>query len=76
MIRKKFVEVKATITDGEKDLGVYTYTGKPVSDMRLLKMVRRETGNDFATLKAIIKTEKVFELSEDEFIKHATVKEN
>lgn len=37
MIRKKFVEVKATITDGEKDLGVYTYTGKPVSDMRLLK---------------------------------------
>lgn len=76
MIRKKFVEVKATITDGEKELGVYTYTGKPISDMRLLKMVRRETGNDFATLKGIIKTDKVFELSEDEFIKHATVKEN
>lgn len=76
MIRKKFVEVKATITDGEKDLGVYTYTGKSVSDMRLLKMVRRETGNDFATLKGIIKAEKVFEMTEDNFIKHATVKEN
>lgn len=76
MIRKKFVEVKATITDGEKDLGVYTYTGKPVSDMRLLKMVRRETGNVFATLKGIIKNDKVFELSEDDFIKYATVKEN
>lgn len=76
MIRKKFVEVKATITDGEKDLGVYSYTGKPVSDMRLLKMVRRETGNDFATLKGIIKTDKVFEMPEDDFIKHATVKEN
>lgn len=76
MIRKKFVKVKATITDGEKDLGVYTYTGKRVSDMRLLKMVRAETGNNFATLKGIIKTEKVFEMSEDDFIKHATVKEN
>lgn len=76
MIRKKFVEVKATITDGEKDLGVYTYTGKPVSDMRLLKMVRHETGNDFVTLKGIIKTDKVFELSDDDFIKYATVKEN
>lgn len=76
MIRKKFVEVKATITDGEKDLGVYTYVGKHISDMRLLKMVRAETGNDFATLKGINKTEKVFELSEDDFIKHATVKEN
>lgn len=76
MISKKFVEVKATITDGEKDLGEYTYVGKPISDMRLLKMVRRETGNDFATLKGIIKAYKVFELSEDDFIKHATVKEN
>lgn len=76
MIRKKFVEVKATITDGENDLGVFTYTGKPVSDMRLLKMVRRENGNDFATLKGIIKTDKVYELSEDDFIKYATVKEN
>lgn len=76
MIRKKFVEVKATITDGEKDLGEYAYIGKSVSDMRLLKMVRRETGNCFVTLKDIIKTEKVFELSEDDFIKHATVKEN
>lgn len=76
MIRKKFVEVKATITDGEKDLGVYTYVGKPISDMRLLKMVRKETGNNFATLKGIIKTEKVFEMTEDNFIKNATVKEN
>lgn len=76
MIRKKFVEVKATITDGEKDLGVYTYVGKPISDMRLLSMVRRKTGNDFATLKGIIKTDKVFELSEDDFIKYANVKEN
>lgn len=76
MIRKKFVEVKATITDGEKDLGVYTYIGKSISDMRLLKTVRRETGNDFVTLKGIIKTDKVFELSEDDFIKYATVKEN
>jgi hypothetical protein len=76
MIRKKFVEVKATITDGEQDLGIYTYVGKPISDMRLLKMVRRETGNDFATLKGIIKAEKVFEMTEDNFIKHATVKEN
>lgn len=76
MIRKKFVEVEATITDGERDLGVYTYTGKPVSDMRLLKMVRRETGNNFATLKGIIKTDKVFEMSEDDFIKYATVKGN
>lgn len=76
MIRKKFVEVKATITDGEKELGVYTYTGKPVSDMRLLKMVRRETGNDFATLKGIIKTDKVYEMTEDKFIENATVKEN
>lgn len=76
MIRKKFVEFKATITDGEKDLGVYTYVGKPISDMRLLKMVRTETGNNFATLKGIIKTDKVYEMSEDEFIKHATVKEN
>jgi hypothetical protein len=39
-------------------------------------MVRAETGNSFATLKGIIKTEKVFEMPEDEFIKHATVKEN
>lgn len=76
MIRKKFVEVKATITDGEKDLGVYTYAGKSISDMRLLKMVRAETGNDFTTLKGITKTEKVFEMSEDDFIKYATVKEN
>lgn len=76
MIRKKFVEVKATITDGEKDLGVYTYTGKSISDMRLLKMVRRETGNDFATLKGIIKTDKVFEMTEDKFIENATVKGN
>lgn len=76
MIRKKFVEVKATITDGEKDLGVYTYTGKPISDMRLLKMVRTESGNDFATLKGIVKTGKVYEMSEDDFIKHATLKEN
>lgn len=76
MIRKKFVEVKATITDGEKDLGVYTYMGKPVSNMRLLKMMRREKGNDFATLKGIIKTDKVLELSEEDFIKYATVKEN
>lgn len=76
MIRKKFVEVNATITDGERDLGVYTYTGKPVSDMRLLKMVRHETGNDFATLKGIIKTDKFFEMSEDDFINYATVKEN
>lgn len=76
MIRKKFVEVKATITDGEKDLGVYTYVGKPISDMRLLKMVRAEIKNDFATLKGIIKTEKVFEMTENDFIKHATVKEN
>ena len=76
MIRKKFVEVKATITDGEKDLGVYTYVGKSISDMRLLKMVRAETGNGFATPKGIIKTEKVFEMSEDDFIKYATVKEN
>lgn len=76
MIRKKFVEVKATITDGEKDLGVYTYTGKPISDMRLLKMVRSEKGNDFVTLKGISKTEKVFEMTEDNFIKNATVKEN
>lgn len=76
MIRKKFVEVKATITNGEKDLGVYTYVGKPISDMRLLKMVRSEACNDFITLKGIIKTEKVFEMSEDDFIKHATVKGN
>lgn len=76
MIHKKFVEVKATITDGEKDMGVYTYVGKPISNMRLLKMVRAETGNDFATLKGIIKTDKVFVMSEDEFIKHATLKEN
>ena len=76
MIRKKFVEVKAIITDGEKELGEYTYTGKSISDMRLLKMVRAETGNSFATLKGIIKNEKVFEMSEDDFIKHATVKEN
>lgn len=76
MIRKKFVEVKATITDGEKDLGVYTYVGKPISDMRLLKMVRAETKNDFATLKGIIKTDKVFEMTEETFIKNATVKEN
>lgn len=76
MIRKKFVEVKATITDGERDLGVYTYTGKPVSDMRLLKMVRAETGNEFATLKGIIKTDKIFEMSEDDFIKHSILKEN
>lgn len=76
MIRKKFVEVKATITDGEKDLGVYTYVGKPISDMRLLKMVRAETKNDFATLKGITKTVKVFEMTEDNFIKNATVKEN
>lgn len=76
MIRKKFVEVKATITDGEKDLGVYTYIGKPISDMRLLKMVRAETENDFATLKGIIKTDKVFEMTEDNFIKYATAKEN
>lgn len=76
MIRKKFVEVKATITDGEKDLGVYTYVGKPISDMRLLKMVRAETENDFATLKGIIKTDKVFEMTEETFIKNATVKEN
>ena len=76
MIRKKFVEVKATITDGEKDLGTYTYVGKPISDMRLLKMVRAERKNDFATLKGIIKTDKVFEMTEDNFIKYATVKEN
>lgn len=76
MIRKKFIEAKATITDGEKDLGVYTYVGKPISDMRLLKMVRAETKNNFATLKGIIKTDKVFEMTEDNFIKHATVKEN
>lgn len=76
MIRKKFVEVKAIITDGEKDLGVYTYVGKPISDMRLLKMVRSESGNDFATLKGIIKTNKVFEMTEETFIKNATVKEN
>ena len=76
MIRKKFVKVKATITDGEKDLGVYTYIGKPISDMRLLKMVRAESGNDFVTLKGITKADKVFEMSEDDFIKHATVKEN
>lgn len=76
MIRKKFVEVKATITDGEQDLGVYTYVGKPISDMRLLKMVRAESKNDFATLKGIIKTDKVFEMTEETFIKHATVKEN
>lgn len=76
MIRKKFVEVKATITDGEKDLGVYTYVGKPISDMRLLKMVRAETENDFATLKGIIKNDKVFEMTEETFIKNATVKEN
>lgn len=76
MIRKKFVELKATITDGEKDLGVYTYVGKPISDMRLLKMVRAETKNDFATLKGIVKTDKVFEMTEGNFIKHATVKEN
>lgn len=76
MIRKKFVEVKATITDGEQDLGVYTYVGKPISDMRLLKMVRAESKNDFATLKGIIKTDKVFEMNEDDFIKYATVKEN
>lgn len=76
MIRKKFVKIKATITDGEKDLDIYTYVGKPISDMRLLKMVRAETGNDFATLKGIIKTDKVFEMSEDEFIKHAKLKEN
>lgn len=76
MIRKKFVEVKATITDGENDLGVYTYVGKPISDMRLLKMVRAEAKNDFATLKGIIKTDKVFEMTEDTFIKNATVKEN
>ena len=76
MIRKKFVEVKAIITDGEKDFGVYTYIGKPISDMRLLKMVRAETGNDFATLKGIIKNDKVFEMTEETFIKNATVKEN
>lgn len=76
MIRKKFVEVNATITDGEKDLGVYSYVGKPISDMRLLKMVRAETKNDFATLKGIIKTDKVFEMTENTFIKNATVKEN
>lgn len=76
MISKKFVEVKATITDGEKDLGIYTYVGKPISDMRLLKMVRTETGNEFSTLKGIIKTDKVFEMTEDNFIKHATLKEN
>lgn len=76
MIRKKFVEVKATITDGEQDLGIYTYVGKPISDMRLLKMVRSETGNDFATLKGIIKTDKVFEMTEETFINNATVKEN
>lgn len=76
MIRKKFVEVNATITDGEKDLGVYTYIGKSISDMRLLKMVRTETKNDFATLKDIIKIDKVFEMTEETFIKNATVKEN
>lgn len=76
MIRKKFVEVKATITDGEKDLGVYTYIGKHISDMRLLKMVRAETGNDFVTLKGVIKTDKIYEISEDKFIENATVKEN
>ena len=76
MICKKFVEVKATITDGEKDLGVYTYVGKPISDMRLLKMVRAETGNEFATLKGIIKTDKIYEMTEDNFIKNAILKEN
>lgn len=76
MIRKKFVKVKATITDGEQDLGIYTYVGKPISDMRLLKMVRSETGNYFATLKGIIKTDEVFEMTEETFIKNATVKEN
>lgn len=44
--------------------------------MRLLKMVRRETGNDFATLKGIIKTDKVFEMTEAKFIENATVKGN
>lgn len=76
MIRKKFVKVKAIMTDGEKDLGVYSYIGKPISDMRLLKMVRAETKNDFATLKGIIRTDKVFEMTEETFIKNATVKEN
>ena len=76
MIRKKFVEVKATITDGEKDLGVYTYIGKPISNMRLLKMVRAETENEFVTLKGVIKTDKIFEMTEDKFIENATVKEN
>ena len=76
MIRKKFVEVKATITDGEKDLGVYSYVGTPICEMRLLNMVRAETKNVFATLKGIIKTDKVFEMTEETFIKNATVKEN
>lgn len=76
MIRKKFVEVKAVITDGEKDLGVYTYTGKPISDMRLLKKVRTETGNNFVTLKGITETYKVYEMTEDDFIKHSILKEN
>lgn len=76
MISKKFVEFKATITDGEKDLGIYTYIGKPISDMRLLKMVRAETGNEFVTLKGIIKTDKIYEMTEDNFIKNAILKEN
>ena len=75
MIRKKFVEVKATITDGEKDLGLYTYIGKPISDMRLLKMVRAETKNDFVTLKGVIKTDKIYEITEEKFIENSTVKE-
>lgn len=58
MIRKKFVEVKATITDGEKDLGVYTYIGKPISDMRLLKWCVAKLATTSQLLKELSKPTK------------------
>lgn len=76
MITKKLVVIDATITDGSQDLGVFHYEGASISDLRLLKLARKQTDNEFVTLKGIVKQDVTYTMTEEDFIKHGTKKEN
>ena len=71
-MRKKFMTVSASIVDEGKSTGeTINYVGRKISVERLVNMIRKEKKNQLLTLSNIVIGEKTYELSDDEFIKHA-----
>lgn len=76
MIKKKFYHIKATVTDGNTNLGIFEYSGTAISDIRLVKLARKEYKNELVTLVGIVRKELVYEMTDSDFMKYGTCKEN